>query len=980
MNVLSVFLIAAKRLWNNKGLTLCAIVGLITAVALISSVPLYTETANLKVLKEQLGTEGGETAVRARPPFAFMYRYIGAWHGPVDIDDYGPVNEYITASVPGLIGLPKQIFVRHVKTDNFSLFPASEAAYIGLRQPLGWVNLGFVSGVEGHIQILAGEFPSATPDPEFIDVLISQSFASETGIQVGETYVMFMRAETRPATGEGDDARLDEARPTQFNVRIAGVWQANDPDEPFWFYNPRALSNTFLISEDVFRSRVSPVLEKDVYAALWYIVFDGENVRTDDVPGLLGRITHVNSRVGTLLPNTALDISPTQALENYRWTTFVMTIILYVFSIPILGLVLYFIGMISGLVVERQRGEIAILKSRGTGDAQVVGIYALEGVMIGVIGLVGGLLIGRQLAIFMGNTVSFLTYGTREPLPVLITPQAIRMALLGIGIALMASLMPALRAARLTIVTYKRERARAMEKPFWQRFFLDFFLLIPSAYGYYVLENRGTIGFLGTQGGGDPFSDPLLFLVPSLTIFAVSLLMIRFFPLVMEFLAWVTSQVSPSVSIVLALRQLARVSSQYTGALLLLVLTLSLATFTASMARTLDKSLIHRMYYRHGGDYHLTQIGESLEERAELAGPASPAEGGADTPSPVPTGATEFGGWVFVPVSEHLRVPEIKGAVRVGSYPAEASIGGATGNGRLFGIDRLEFPSVAFFRDDFAYSSLGALMNRLALDNSALLVSPTFLRDYALNVGDRVELEVSAWGERRAIPFIIADVIHYFPTFFPDDEAQYLFVGNLDYVFEQMGGMFPYDVWVRTDTMVDTEQMQLDLRRYDIHVMTVRGSREAIAAEQERPERTGVFGILSVGFVAAAILTMLGFLLHSFIAFRRRFIEFGVLRAIGLSVRQMIGFLGFEQVFLIATGVSAGTGLGAWVSGLFIPFLQVGTARHINIPPFVVMIAWEDIIKIYIVFGAMLLLAVAGMIWLLTRLRIFEAVKLGEAV
>ena len=35
---------------------------------------------------------------------------------------------------------------------------------------------------------------------------------------------------------------------------------------------------------------------------------------------------------------------------------------------------------------------------------------------------------------------------------------------------------------------------------------------------------------------------------------------------------------------------------------------------------------------------------------------------------------------------------------------------------------------------------------------------------------------------------------------------------------------------------------------------------------------------------------------------------------------------------------------------------------------------------IYIVFGAMLLLAVAGMIWLLTRLRIFEAVKLGEAV
>jgi len=969
MNVLSVFLIAAKRLWNNKGLTLCSIVGLITAVALISSVPLYTETANFKVLKEQLSAEEGETAVRARPPFAFMYRYIGAWHGPVEIEDFGPVDEYITASVPGLIGLPQQSFVRHVKTDNFSLFPASEAAYIGLRQPLGWVNVGFVSAIEEHIRILAGEFPAASADPDYVDVLISASFASDTGMQVGETYVVFKRAESA-TTGQGADAKTTESRPTQLNVRIAGVWEATDPENPYWFYNPKALANTLLITEDVFRSRVSPVTDKEVYAAIWYYVFDGDNVRTDDVPGLLGRINYLNSRVGTLLANTVLDISPTQALQNYRWTTFVMTIILYVFSIPILGLVLYFIGMISGLVVERQRGEIAILKSRGTGDAQVVGIYALEGLMIGVIGLAGGLLIGKQLAIFMGNTVSFLAYGTREPLPVLITPRAIRMALLGIGIALLASLMPALRAARLTIVTYKRDRARAMEKPFWQRFFLDFLLLIPSGYGYYILQNRGTLSVLGDTAGGDPFSDPLLFLVPSLTIFAVSLLIIRIFPLAMELLAWVTSQVSPSVSIVLALRQLARVSSQYTGALLLLVLTLSLATFTASMARTLDQSLVDRMYYRYGSDYHLTEMGESPEAEG----------GGSATTEAASSAAEEVGGWVFVPVSEHMRVPEIKGAVRVGSYPAVASIGRSTGRGRFFGIDRLEFPSVAFFRNDFAYSSLGTLMNRLAIDHSALLVSPEFLWDYSLDVGDRVELQVSAWGERRNVSFIIADVIRYFPTYYPDEENQYLFVGNLEYVFEQMGGMFPYDVWVRADTALDVDEVQRELMNYDIRVMAIRGSREAVEAEQSRPERTGVFGILSVGFVAAAILTMLGFLLHSFISFRRRFIEFGVLRAIGLSVGQMIGFLGFEQVLLIASGVSAGTGLGVWVSDLFIPFLQVGTARNVDIPPFVVLIAWEDITKIYVVFGAMLLLAVASMIWFLSRLRIFEAVKLGEAV
>ena len=968
MNLLSIVFIAAKRLWNNKGLTLCSIMGLITAVALISSIPLYTDAANFKVLQEEL-SGAGEAGGPTRPPFAFMYRYIGAWHGAVDTDDFDPVNEYISQSVPGIIGLPVLEKTRYVKTDNYSLFPASEAAYIGLRQPLGWVNLGFIDDIESHIEILEGSFPAAaTSDSEIVDVMVSQEFADETGLQAGEDYVIFQRAQTK-ADAESDK----EAKPTQFLVRIVGVWRAIDQLDTYWFYNPKSLNNTLILSEESFRQKVAPAADNEVYAAIWYVVFDGDKVRTDDVPGLLGRIGYANTRVSNLLTNTVLDISPQDELENYRWTTFVMTIVLYVFSIPILGLVLYFIGMISGLVVERQRGEIAILKSRGAGDLQVVGIYALEGLMIGLIGLVGGVLVGEQLALVMGNTISFLTFGNRQLLPVIITPRAIRMSLLGVGLSLLASLWPAMQAARLTIVTYKRERARAMEKPFWQRFFLDFLLLIPAGYGYYVLQNRGTISFLGAQGGGDPFQDPLLFLVPSLSILAASLLIIRVFPWLMEVLAWATGQVVRSVSVVLALRQLARVSKQYTGSLLLLVLTLSLATFTASMARTLDQSLVDRMQYKYGSDYLLAEAGENPAEDEGTGGDAG-GDSGSDTE------IMEIGGWVFVPVSEHLKITGIRSAARVGEYPVQGSFGKSTVQGRFFGIDRLDFPKTAYFRRDYAYNGLGTLMNRLALDSSAILVTPEFLFGNSLDIGDRIELKVSVWGERRSIEFIIADLITLFPTFYPEEDDEILFVGNLDYIFEQMGGIFPQDVWIRTDPDIDTELMTEQLGDLDIRVINFRGSREAIVKEQDRPERTGVFGILSVGFVAAAILTLLGFLLHSFISFRRRYIEFGVLRAIGLSMGQMIAFLGIEQVVLIATGISAGTALGIWVSNLFIPFLQVGTATNIDIPPFVVLIAWDDVIKIYAVFGVMLLAAVASMIWFLMHLKIFEAVKLGEAV
>jgi putative ABC transport system permease protein len=195
-----------------------------------------------------------------------------------------------------------------------------------------------------------------------------------------------------------------------------------------------------------------------------------------------------------------------------------------------------------------------------------------------------------------------------------------------------------------------------------------------------------------------------------------------------------------------------------------------------------------------------------------------------------------------------------------------------------------------------------------------------------------------------------------------------------------MGGLYPYDVWVRTAGPVDLDATAKAWRANDINVMQIRGSREAIDAEQAQPERAGVFGILSVGFVAAAALTLLGFLIHSFISFRQRYIEFGVLRAIGLSVGQMIAFLGVEQLVLILTGMTAGTLVGVWVSRLFVPFFQVGLSKTASIPPFMVLIAWEDISTIYIVFGVMLLGAVASMIWFLLRLKIFEAVKLGEAV
>ena len=958
MNLLSTFfstvLLAARRLWNHRLLMLCLLLGLVAAVGLLSSVPLYADATHHQLLQGEL-TEAGTH----RPPFAFLWRYVGAWHGEAAWDTYTPTDEYLSQQAASVVGLPLASMVRHVQTTNLRLFPATEAQGFAEDEPLLWTNLGFISGLEDHIEVVEGAFPSPPragrgegARGDDIEILISRALAEQLGLQIGERYILFGSGR------EGD----------QLPVQIAGVWRPRNALEPFWFYQPTAFDEVLLTSEAAFAAQVAPALETPVSLAVWYQIFDGSQVRAADVPELLNRIATAESRITALLDHTTLDVSPVEALSAYRRAAQSLTVMLGLFCIPMVGLVIYFIGLIAGMVVRRGQSEIATLRSKGTTRAQVVSIYLVEGILVSGAGLAGGLLLGRWLAGLMDQTRTFLAVDLGAiSLPITFSPTALGYGLLGVGLALLALLAPALGASRHTIVTFKWERARALQRPLWQRYSLDLFLLIPSIYGWYILRRQGTITTLGR--GDDPFSNPLLFLVPALFCFSLALLSVRVFPRLMSGLDWLADRL-PSTTVLLTLRQLARASGQYTGPLLLLNLTLSLATFTASMAVTLDGHLQDSVYYQVGADLNLAELGESTrtsEQPTLLDQPDAPREE-ADEDEPR---------WLFLPVSEHLRVTGVQAAARVGAYSATSNIGGKTQTGRLLGVDRIDFPAAAFFRPDFADGEpLGELMNRLAVDPSGVLVSRDFLARHGLMVGDPLRLTVSTEGEAHEIALTIVGPLKLFPTLYPQDGP--FFVANLDAIHEGMGGVFPYNVWLTTDPDVPGEAILAGVRERGLTVVAAFDARAAILAEQTRPERQGLFGLLSVGFLAAAALTVLGFLVYAIGSFQRRFIELGMLRAVGLSALQMAGYLAGEQALLILTGAGLGTGLGVWASSLFIPYFQVGADKTARVPPFVVQIAWSELQTIYAVFGAMFVVAVSVLIALLVRMKVFEAVKLGE--
>jgi putative ABC transport system permease protein len=490
--------------------------------------------------------------------------------------------------------------------------------------------------------------------------------------------------------------------------------------------------------------------------------------------------------------------------------------------------------------------------------------------------------------------------------------------------------------------------------------------MIPAAYGTYILSGQGglfPIAQINSNGSSDPLSDPLLFLVPSISVLALSLLSIRGLHYLLEGIAWLLGHTRSTGSI-LAIRQLARTRT-YQAPLLILIFTLSLSIYTASLAQTIDQHLMNRVFYEVGSEVNFTKVGQ---EQLPGINMGSSSE-------------TEKDDSLSFPVNEFEKIQGIEKAVRVGSYPAYASmVVGGVEKGRFIGVDRIEFPSAAYWRTDFSDFPLGHLMNLLASSPEGILASQEFLEDNGLNPGDPLELRITTDLGRVVLIGTIVGSFDLFPTWYSEVDGP-LFIGNLETVFDLSGGFTNYQVWVKTDSSFDYKSIpNIVLPGLGVKVLSWKSSPPLIAVIQGRPEQQGVFGFLMIGFTCAALFTVAGLFMYAFFSYRQRYIELGVLRAIGLNSKQMGFSLAIELFFLLIIGGVIGTVLGLWSSNLYIPFLQIGQKPFERIPPFEVVIGWSSIFQIYLLFIVLVIFVLFLLVSALQRMKIFQAIKLGETL
>jgi predicted lysophospholipase L1 biosynthesis ABC-type transport system permease subunit len=134
-------------------------------------------------------------------------------------------------------------------------------------------------------------------------------------------------------------------------------------------------------------------------------------------------------------------------------------------------------------------------------------------------------------------------------------------------------------------------------------------------------------------------------------------------------------------------------------------------------------------------------------------------------------------------------------------------------------------------------------------------------------------------------------------------------------------------------------------------------ARILIREEGAKFERVGIFGTLTIGFLASALMAILGLLIYSYASLRERMYRFSVLHALGLLHRQIVNQVVLEYSFLAVFGAFTGAFIGIMAARLFIPYFRFIGESGIPLPPLIPLIDNQPMILLAVIFSIVIVSA-----------------------
>lgn len=820
------------------------------------------------------------------------------------------------------------------------------------------VTLTAQTDLDEHIQITKGNlYAKELNENNTIEVIVSEKMFKQRQLMLNYDYEM---------------PKLTDANGKPYALRIVGIFTNTQEQDPYWTASQSQRSNVCMMDYDLFTKLfVNPEETPSSINATWHTVLDYtkfEETRIEEYIDTLQKLEKDAKEIRAVATVNCIS-ELTEFIPEHRK----LNTTIWVLLLPILILLGTFVFMVSRQMLEMEENEISVYKSRGASKRQIIWVYFLQSACVCAAGLIGGIPLGILLCRVLGASNAFLEFVRRTALPIKLSPDVWMFAGFATLFSLCTMVLPVFRYAKVDIVDHKRQKNRISSTPFWQKLLLDAVLLGTSAYGLYQYSQEKE--FLAQRVLEGASLDPLLYICSSLFMLGCALVIVHLFPLLLRLIFYVGKKWW-SPSIYASFLRVTRTNNNQGFLMVFLILMVALGIYNSLTARTINANAEDRIHYMAGADIVLQEPWNSTQ------GKLATALGSSETTVKLESGV-RYKEPDFTP---YLNLDGVKNMTRVFAIDGvSVSVNGPKiNNATLMGIHTKEFGETAWFKENLLPYHYHEYLNALSKNPSAILVSSNFRDLYDCEIGDVLfyaseQLECSSQG-------IIYGFIDYWPTYAPttvtmDSTGQYvetdnfLIVAHLSHL-QSAWGVKPYQIWIDAE---DSTQFIYDYAaQTDTQYMLFRDSAAQLINLKNDPIFQGTNGILTIGFVCILLLCSIGFLIYWILSIQSRTLQFGIFRAMGMTVREVFAMLICEQIFITGVSLGAGVLVGILTSKLFVPLVQIAYSSADQVIPIEIISKGSDFVRLFAVIGAVILICMGILIALVSKIKISQALKLGE--
>ena len=204
---------------------------------------------------------------------------------------------------------------------------------------------------------------------------------------------------------------------------------------------------------------------------------------------------------------------------------------------------------------------------------------------------------------------------------------------------------------------------------------------------------------------------------------------------------------------------------------------------------------------------------------------------------------------------------------------------------------------------------------------------------------------------------------------------KYTIITNLSQM-QATWGIRPYQVWMKTK---GDSSFIYDLKEEkQLQFTGFKDTAADYVAHKNDAVLQGTNGILTVGFITALLLCTVGFLIYWITSVRQRELQFGIFRAMGMSMREIIVMLLNEHIFISGASILSGALVGRLTARLFMPLIQIAYSSSENALPLEIISDPTDSVRLAVIIGGMVILCLIVIGVIIRRMKIAQALKLGE--